>query len=158
MHPISRPCFRGPRFPVRAGALRSSAQTHDPGTWPPIASAHSNPLISTITAVQQPPTYPPQQQPGSYAVPRPTNTLAIVSFASGIASYFVLPFIAGIAAIVTGHMARGQIKQSGEGGGGFALAGLILGYVNVVLAVLAVGIIVIVAVIIGAAAVQNGSH
>ena len=88
----------------------------------------------------------------------PTNTLAIVSLSLGIAAYIVLPFISGIAAIVTGHMARGQIKQSGEGGGGFALAGLILGYVNVVLAVLAVGIIVIAVAIIGAAAVQSGSH
>jgi hypothetical protein len=115
-------------------------------------------LVSTITAVQQPPAYPPQQEPGSYAVARPTNTLAIVSFALGIAGYVVLPFIAGIAAIVTGHMARGQIKQTGEGGGGFALAGLILGYINVLLSVLAVAIIVVVAVIIGAAAIHNGSQ
>ena len=106
--------------------------------------------------MQQPPAYPPQQ-PGSYAVGRPTNTLAIVSFCLGIAGYVVLPFIAGIAAVVTGHMARGQIKQTGEGGNGFAIAGLILGYVNVLLSVLAVVVIVIVAVIIGAAAVHNGS-
>ena len=109
--------------------------------------------------MQQPPTYPPQQQPpGSYAVARPTNTLAIVSLALGIAGYVVLPFLAGIAAIVTGHMARGQIKQTGEAGNGFALAGLILGYVNVALSVLTVVVIVIVAVIIGAAAVHNGSN
>jgi len=109
--------------------------------------------------VQQPPTYPPQQPPtGSYAVARPTNTLAIVSLSLGIAAYIVLPFISGIAAIVTGHMARGQIKQTGEGGAGFALAGLILGYINVALSVIAVVVIVIVAVIIGAAAVHNGSN
>jgi hypothetical protein len=109
--------------------------------------------------VQQPPTYPPQQQPpGSYAAARPTNTLAVVSFCLGIAGYVVLPFIAGIAAVVTGHMARGQIKQTGEGGGGFAIAGLILGYVNVALSVLALVVIVIAVVIIGAAAVHSGSN
>jgi hypothetical protein len=111
----------------------------------------------TITAVQQPPAYPPQQ-PESYAVARPTNTLAIVSLVAGIASYVFLPIVGAIAAIVLGHMARGQIKRTGEGGSGFALAGLILGYVHLVIAAIAIVVIVIVAVVIGAAAVQNGSH
>ncbi|HET7466237.1 MAG TPA: DUF4190 domain-containing protein, partial [Candidatus Dormibacteraeota bacterium] len=30
-----------------------------------------------------------------------------------------------------GHVSRNQVKQSGEGGGGMALAGLILGYTNI---------------------------
>jgi hypothetical protein len=107
--------------------------------------------------VQQPPAYPPQQ-PGSYAVARPTNTLAIVSLVAGIASYVVLPIIGAIAAIVLGHMARGQIRRTGEGGSGFALAGLILGYVHLVIAVIAIVVVVIVAVVIGAAALQSGSH
>jgi Domain of unknown function (DUF4190) len=112
---------------------------------------------STITAVQQPPAYPPQQ-PGSYAAVRPTNTLAIVSLVLGIASYVFLPVVGAVAAIVTGHMARGQIKRTGEGGSGFALAGLILGYVHLVIAVIAIVVVVIVAVVIGAAALQSGSH
>jgi hypothetical protein len=107
--------------------------------------------------VQQPPGYPPPQ-PGSYAVVRPTNTLAIVSLVTGIASYIFVPIIGAIVAIVTGHMARGQISRTGEGGGGFALAGLILGYVHLAVAVIVIGIIVIAFVIIGAAAIQNGSH
>jgi len=89
---------------------------------------------------------------------RLTNTLAIVSLSFGIAGYVVLPFISGIVAIITGHMARGQIRQTSEGGNGLALAGLILGYINVALTVIVIGILVIVAVIIGAAAVQSGSH
>jgi len=112
---------------------------------------------STIRAVQQPPPYPPQQ-PGYYAVGRPTNTLAIVSLALGIASYVVVPIIGAIAAVVTGHMARGQIKQTGEGGSGLALAGLILGYVHLALAVIGIVIAVIVVIIIGAAAVHSGSQ
>jgi hypothetical protein len=112
---------------------------------------------STITAVQQPPAYPPQQ-PGSYAAVRPTNTLAIVSLVLGIASYVFLPLVGAIAAIVLGHMARGQIKRTGEGGSGFALAGLVLGYVHIVLVIIAIVVVVIVAVVIGAAAVQSGSH
>ena len=88
----------------------------------------------------------------------PTNTLAIVSFVLGIASYVAVPIIGAIAAVVLGHMARGQIRQTGEGGGGFALAGLILGYVHLALAVIAIAILVIVVLIIGAVAVQNGGH
>jgi len=107
--------------------------------------------------VQQPPPYPPQQ-PGYYAVGRPTNTLAIVSLVLGIASYVVVPIIGAIAAVVTGHMARGQIKQTGEGGSGLALAGLILGYVHLALAVIGIVIAVIVVIIIGAAAVHSGSQ
>lgn len=107
--------------------------------------------------MQQPPAYPPQQ-PESYALARPTNTLAIVSLAFGIASYVVLPVIGAFVAIVTGHMARGQIKRTGEGGNGFALAGLILGYVHLALAVIAIVVIVIVAIAIGIAASQSGTH
>jgi hypothetical protein len=107
--------------------------------------------------VQQPPPYPPQQ-PGSYAVARPTNTLAVVSMVLGIASFFILPVVGAIAAVITGHMARGQIRQTGEGGSGMALAGLILGYVHLALAVIGIVVVVIVLVIIGAAVVHNGGQ
>ena len=108
-------------------------------------------------AVQQPPAYPPQQPP-PYAVARPTNALAIVSLVAGLASYVVLPVIGAIVAIVTGHLARGEIRRTGEGGAGMALAGLILGYVHLVIAVIAIVTIAIVALVIGAAALQGGTH
>lgn len=62
----------------------------------------------------------------------PTNTLAIVSLISGILSWFVLPFVAAVVAVITGHMARQQIKESHgmEGGDILALIGLVLGYLN----------------------------
>ena len=44
--------------------------------------------------------------------------------------------LATIPAIVFGHLARHQIKRTGEQGAGLALAGLILGWAAVVLAVL----------------------
>lgn len=80
----------------------------------------------------QQPGYPPAMIGGP-----PTNTLAIVSLVAGIASFFVCPVLGGIVAIVTGHMARAQIRQTGEDGDGLALAGLVLGYVHVALALLA---------------------
>jgi hypothetical protein len=94
--------------------------------------------------VQQPPA--PQGQPPypyPYAVSPPTNTLAIISLVCGLASFVILPLFAGVVAVATGHMARGQIRQTGESGSGLALAGLILGYVNIVLAVIAIAITVV---------------
>jgi Domain of unknown function (DUF4190) len=97
-----------------------------------------------------------QQQP-PYTVAQPTNTLAIVSLVFGIGSYVVLPVIGAIVAVITGHMARGQIRQTGEGGSGLALAGLILGYVHLALAVIGIVILVIVAVFAGAAIFGSSS-
>ncbi len=39
-------------------------------------------------------------------------------------------------AIIFGPVARGQIRRSGEAGGGMAVAGLVLGYIHVVAAAL----------------------
>jgi hypothetical protein len=43
--------------------------------------------------------------------------------------------LATIPAIVFGHISRRQIKRTGEQGAGLALAGLILGWATVILAV-----------------------
>ena len=80
---------------------------------------------------QPPYPYPPQQwQPA-----RSTNGLAIASLITGIAEFVIWPlgFFSAIAAIITGHLARRQIKQTGQQGDGLALAGLIMGYIGVVL-------------------------
>lgn len=82
----------------------------------------------------QPNPYPqdPYAQPNPYAQPVPygaagyayaprTNTLAIVGF--------ILSFVVSVAGIICSHIALSQIKRTGEGGHGLALAGAILGYV-----------------------------
>jgi Domain of unknown function (DUF4190)/Domain of unknown function (DUF1707) len=65
-----------------------------------------------------------------------TNALAVASLACGAGQVFAGP-LSGIPAIVFGHMARRQIRQTGEDGASLATAGLALGYVGVGLAVLA---------------------
>ena len=60
----------------------------------------------------------------------PTNSMAVASLAVGIASWLMCPIVGAVAAIVLGHVARGQIRRTGEAGGGLAVAGLILGYVH----------------------------
>jgi hypothetical protein len=56
----------------------------------------------------------------------PTNGLAIGSMVCGV--FGVIPFVAAIPAIIFGHLARAQIRQTGERGDGMAVAGLVLGY------------------------------
>jgi hypothetical protein len=72
-----------------------------------------------------------QQQP-QYAPSPPTNTLAIVSLVSAILSWFLFPIIGAVVAVITGHMARSEIRNSfgAQSGDGLAIAGLIVGYVN----------------------------
>jgi hypothetical protein len=70
---------------------------------------------------------PPAYEPApAYSAAPPvgakTNTLAIVALILGI----VIP----IGGIITGHIALGQIKRTGEAGHGLALAGTIIGYVG----------------------------
>ena len=70
------------------------------------------------------------------AVPqvRGTNGLAIASLCCGVAQFAFGP-LPTLPAIVLGHMARHQIKRTGEDGAGMALAGLLLGWSVLVLGV-----------------------
>ena len=80
-----------------------------------------------------------------------TNSLAITSLICGIAQFMFGP-LATIPAVVCGHVARNQIRRTGEQGAGMALAGLILGWIGVGFTVL----LVIAAVLLVAAA-SSGS-
>jgi hypothetical protein len=51
--------------------------------------------------------------------------------------------IAWLVAVITGHVGKGQIKQTGEGGDGQAAAGLIMGYIGLGLILLSICVIVI---------------
>ena len=62
------------------------------------------------------------------------NGLAIASLACGLAQFVFGP-VTAIPAIVFGHVARHQIKRTGEQGAGLALAGLILGWATVILGI-----------------------
>jgi len=68
-----------------------------------------------------------------------TNTMAIVSVIAGALAWFAAPVLASIVAIVTGHMARSQIRASAgtQDGDGLAIAGLVLGYVSLLFGLLA---------------------
>jgi len=67
-----------------------------------------------------------------------TSSMAVVSLVLGIASYFVIPLLGAIAAIITGNIAKKEIQQESEAlsGAGLAQAGMILGWVNIGLSII----------------------
>ncbi|WP_439692923.1 DUF4190 domain-containing protein [Curtobacterium sp. SP.BCo] len=88
---------------------------------------------------------PSQGQQNPYAAPGPyaaagyqpyaqrpkTNTLAILSIVFGLGAIplWFMAILLGPAGAILGHVALGKIKQSGEGGRGLALTGIIAGWV-----------------------------
>jgi hypothetical protein len=61
------------------------------------------------------------------------STLAIISLVAGLLGWTILPVIGAITAVVTGHLAKKEIRESNNtlSGDGMALTGLILGYVQI---------------------------
>jgi len=66
-----------------------------------------------------------------------TNGLAVASLACGLAQFVFGP-LTTIPAIVLGHVARHQIRRTGEQGAGMALAGLLLGWAAVVFGIIVI--------------------
>ena len=81
-----------------------------------------------------------QAQPAS-------SGLAIASLVCGICGFILGPLI-GIPALITGHIALSKIKKSGGiiHGRGMAIAGLILGYISIVLTLLLIIILIDIAI------------
>ena len=91
---------------------------------PPAPPAQPAPSYSTAPAYNA--SAPAYGAPAS----QKTNVLAIVSLVS---SFFI-----SIVGIITGHIALSQIKKTGEQGRGLAIAGLIIGYIGLVVGIIAV--------------------
>ncbi|RKN48455.1 DUF4190 domain-containing protein [Micromonospora endolithica] len=83
------------------------------------------------------PTYVDHKQSGAPAAARGTNVMAILAL--------VFAFVFSPLGIVFGHLAKKQIRQTGEQGEGLAKAGLILGYIFTILGVLWIAFVFIVA-------------
>ena len=63
---------------------------------------------------------------------RQTCNTAMISLIFGILSWVLLPFVGAVIAIISGHMARSEIRRSQGAldGDGLAVGGLILGYLH----------------------------
>jgi hypothetical protein len=131
--------------------------SNDPNQYPPQYQGGYTPPPPGYTPApgyeqpqQQPYGYAQPQQPQGYPQPYAapmatgTNGLAIASL---ICAFFI-----PIVAIILGHIALNQIKQTGQEGRGLALAGTILGYVFTGL-----GLIIACIYVIAIAAILNSS-
>lgn len=89
-------------------------------------------------SIQPVPEYP-------VVTPKKDSGLAIASLVCGIAAWIIFPVVAAIAAVVTGHLAKKEIRESGNtlGGDGMALAGLLMGYIQLGMFALAVLVVIL---------------
>jgi hypothetical protein len=69
----------------------------------------------------------------AYQPPPPsgTNSLAIASMVLGVAEFFTAGLTA-IPAVICGHIARRQMKETAQRGDGLATSGLVLGYMAII--------------------------
>jgi len=70
----------------------------------------------------------------------PSSTLAIVSLVSALLGFTLVPVIGGIVAIITGYMARKEIRSipPQASGDGMATAGIIMGWIQIGLLIVGV--------------------
>ncbi|WP_031339431.1 DUF4190 domain-containing protein [Xanthomonas maliensis] len=70
-------------------------------------------------------------------VVRQTSALAVASLITGILGWTLVPVLGSICAIVTGHLARSEIRRNPHGleGDGLAVTGLILGWLSLAMLV-----------------------
>ena len=90
-------------------------------------------------AYAPPPGFPPP--PAAYPVKAKTNGLALASMILGIVGITVglcLIFfpVMPILAVVFGHLGLSQTRATGAPGRGYAIAGLVTGYIGIALAIL----------------------
>lgn len=72
--------------------------------------------------------------------------MAQISVIAGIGSWIVFPVVGAIVAIVCGHIARKEIRESGgrQGGDGMAVLGLVLGYSHLALNCLVIAFVLLI--------------
>lgn len=129
-----QPAYPGstPPAPVSPGAAPAAPGYAAPGYAAPGYGAPGSAAPGYAA-----PTYA-QPYGAPYPTPMKSNGLAIASLICGIIAlvfcwgYLVLPLLAGIPAVITGHLALKKVKSDPTlGGKGLALTGLITGYVGI---------------------------
>src|SRR5580692_3511463 len=86
-------------------------------------------LIADLPAGAVP--LPSAGQVSGYRAAAPTNSLAIAAMVLGAAEVFTFGLTA-IPAVLCGHLARRQIRQTRQSGDGLATGGLVLGYLAII--------------------------
>ncbi|MGD0064355.1 MAG: DUF4190 domain-containing protein, partial [Streptosporangiaceae bacterium] len=69
--------------------------------------------------------------PAVYQPPASTNSLARASMILGVAEFFSMGLTA-VPAVICGHIAKREMRLTGQRGDGLATAGLVLGYMAII--------------------------
>ena len=108
----------GGQYPAPYGGYAAAPDPYGQPSQPPPPGAYPTPYGQPYG---QPYGYP-------YVPPQRTNGLAIASMVLGI---LWLYWIGSVLALVFGYIAKNQIRQRGESGGGMATAGIVLGWIGI---------------------------
>ena len=118
------------------------APTPAPAAYPPPPAPGAPPPAGAYPSPPAPGAYPPPGfPPPAYPVKPKANGLALTSMILGILGITVglcLLFfpVMPILAVVFGHIGLTQIRKTGAPGRGYAIAGLVTGYIGIAFAVL----------------------
>jgi len=149
-------------FCIQCGTkLGAEGEAPAGGAPPPPPGVAAPPTPGYTAPVQQPTGFPPPPgtyqapPPGTYqapppglpiARPKPNDGSAIASLIMGIAAFLVCPLLLGVLAVVFGYIGKRNIEDSGGtlGGESFAVAGIILGWINIaIFAIIAIIVLVV---------------
>lgn len=81
----------------------------------------------------------PQSQPIEHAAVLPTSPLALASLIAGILGFTAFPVVGMLVALITGYMARQETRAvpPTASGDGLATAGIVMGWIQAALIVVA---------------------
>jgi hypothetical protein len=121
-----------------APGVYPACMTADDPAYPAPEATPETPAQYVPQAGYQPP--PQMPYPYGYQLAPPTNGLAIASLVTSVAMLaFCFPL--AVVGAILGHVARRQIRERGEGGDGLALAGIIIGWIALLVPLLFLAVI-----------------
>ncbi|MGV0715517.1 DUF4190 domain-containing protein [Mycolicibacterium sp. XJ662] len=135
--PFRNPGAGLPPSKYGAGYTVGDGATEPPATYGyPAQYPHQTPEPSAAVHYPPPPgQYPEMVMPVAYMPVAKTNGMSIAAL---VCSLVFAPL-----GIIFGHIALSQIKRTGEDGKGFAIAGLVIGYIFTALLVVYIVVVVI---------------
>jgi len=74
---------------------------------------------------------------------KPRQGMAVTSFVLGLLAILCFGVLTGLPAIITGHLAHGRARRNPAqfGGAGFAIAGFVMGYVSILITLVALAVL-----------------
>lgn len=117
--PPSDPHFYGPQVP------QSPAPYQPQGPYPPGPHQPTSPAPYQPVPYQQQPQYVVVQAPPSSGLATASMVMGILGLVMGCCSFGIF----SILAVIFGHMATAETKSGAKQGHGMAVAGLVMGYV-----------------------------